>query len=127
MQLKDRILKGFKYRVSLVGFGGHLKCRGRAVAKSHSHQVPPAPPGGAAPPRDCGLAAARREGAESSEPTPPLRGKTRHVDKEGRHAAPFFPGTVLLFSVDKIGIIVLGPENIIPKGEFPKEIKSFSS
>lgn len=45
------------------------------------------------------------------------------MDKEGRHAAPFFPGTVLLVSVDKIGIIVLGPENI-PKGKFPKGIKS---
>lgn len=126
VQLKDRILKGFKYRVSLVEVRGHLRWRGRAVAKSHSHQVPPAPPGGAAPHRDCGLAVAGRVGAES-EPTPPLWGKTRHVDKEGRHATPFFPGTVLLVSVDKIGIIVLGPKNIISKGKFPKGIKSFSS
>lgn len=84
------------------------------------------PLGGAAPPGDCGLAVAGREGAES-KPTPPLGGKTRRVDKEGRHAAPFFPGTVLLFSVDKIGIIVLGPENVIPEGKFPKETKPFFS
>lgn len=73
------------------------------------------------------------ESEAHSVSSPHSGAKIKHIDHQGKPergrpemtvtAPPLLPVTVLLFNIDKIGVIVLEPENVSHKIKFPKEIK----
>lgn len=73
------------------------------------------------------------ESEAHSVSSPHSGAKIKHIDNKGKPergrpemtvtAPPLLPVTVLLFNIDKIGVIVLEPENVSHKIKFPKEIK----
>lgn len=73
------------------------------------------------------------ESEAHSVSSPHSGAKIKHIDHQGKPergrpemtvtAPPLLPVTVLLFNIDKIGVIVLEPENVSRKIKLPKEIK----